>query len=136
MAIDSFLKLGDLKGESQVKGFENQIQILAWSWGMSQSGTTHHGTMEPSDVSMRVIADHLRAMTFLIADGVIFIIHGDKGELVMAEANPAGYKELGRAKLLGGNDIWAPMALSNGMLVLRDHEQMKCVFVGSETAGD
>ncbi len=44
MAIDSFLKLGDLKGESQVKGFENQIQILAWSWGMSQSGTTHHGT--------------------------------------------------------------------------------------------
>ena len=26
---------------------------------------------DPSDVSMRVIADHLRAMTFLIADGVI-----------------------------------------------------------------
>lgn len=44
MAIDSFLKLGALKGESQVKGFEEQIQVLAWSWGMSQSGTTHHGT--------------------------------------------------------------------------------------------
>lgn len=44
MAIDTFLKLGALKGESQVKGFEDQIQILAWSWGMSQSGTTHHGT--------------------------------------------------------------------------------------------
>ncbi len=43
MAIDSFLKLGDLKGESQVKGFEGQIQVLAWSWGMSQSGTTHIG---------------------------------------------------------------------------------------------
>jgi alanyl-tRNA synthetase len=34
-------------------------------------GTTHRGTMEASDVSMRVIADHLRAMTFLIADGVV-----------------------------------------------------------------
>jgi type VI secretion system secreted protein Hcp len=44
MAIDSFLKLGDLKGESQVKGFEDQIQVLAWSWGMSQMGTTHTGS--------------------------------------------------------------------------------------------
>jgi type VI secretion system secreted protein Hcp len=41
MAIDSFLKLGSLKGESVVKGFEDQIQILSWSWGMSQTGTTH-----------------------------------------------------------------------------------------------
>jgi type VI secretion system secreted protein Hcp len=39
-----YLKMGDLKGESQVKGFEDQIQVLAWSWGMSQSGTTHMGT--------------------------------------------------------------------------------------------
>jgi alanyl-tRNA synthetase len=35
------------------------------------AGTRHGGTMQPSDVSMRVIADHLRAMTFLIADGVV-----------------------------------------------------------------
>ncbi len=35
------------------------------------AGVTHRGTMAPSDVSMRVIADHIRASTFLIADGVV-----------------------------------------------------------------
>ena len=36
-----------------------------------RTGTAHRGTMEPNDVSMRVIADHMRAMTFLIGDGVV-----------------------------------------------------------------
>jgi alanyl-tRNA synthetase len=37
----------------------------------ARAGTSHRGTMGPSDVSMRVVADHMRAMTFLIGDGVV-----------------------------------------------------------------
>ena len=43
MAIDAFLKLGDIKGESVDKTHKDSIDVLSWSWGMSQTGTTHMG---------------------------------------------------------------------------------------------
>ena len=48
MASDMFLKLegtnGKMEGESQDSTHKDEIQVLAWSWGMSQGGTTHIGT--------------------------------------------------------------------------------------------
>jgi alanyl-tRNA synthetase len=35
------------------------------------SGHHHGGTNDPADISMRVVADHMRAMVFLISDGVV-----------------------------------------------------------------
>ena len=44
MAIDMFMKLGDIKGESTDKAHKDEIEMLSWSWGLSQSGTMHMGT--------------------------------------------------------------------------------------------
>jgi type VI secretion system secreted protein Hcp len=44
MAVDMFLKLSnDIKGESQDHKHKDEIDVLAWSWGVSQSGTFHQG---------------------------------------------------------------------------------------------
>ena len=44
MAVDAFLKLDGVKGESVSKGHQGEIDVLSWAWGLSQSGTTHSGT--------------------------------------------------------------------------------------------
>lgn len=42
-AVDMFLKIVGIPGESNDKPHKDQIDVLAWSWGMTQSGTTHAG---------------------------------------------------------------------------------------------
>ena len=45
MAVDIFLKLSNsIKGESQDTTHKDNIDVLAWSWGLTQSGTTHVGS--------------------------------------------------------------------------------------------
>jgi type VI secretion system secreted protein Hcp len=49
MAVDMFLVFDEgakIKGETQDKEYKKHggIDVLAWSWGMSQSGTTHMGS--------------------------------------------------------------------------------------------
>ena len=43
MAVDMFMKLGDIAGESTDKVHAGEMDVLAWSFGMSNGGTTHMG---------------------------------------------------------------------------------------------
>ena len=43
MAVDMFLKIDGVKGEARDAKHKEEIDVLAWSWGASQSGTTHMG---------------------------------------------------------------------------------------------
>lgn len=41
MSADVFLKIEGIQGESVDKVHADEIDVLAWSWGMTQSGTMH-----------------------------------------------------------------------------------------------
>jgi type VI secretion system secreted protein Hcp len=89
MAIDSFLKLGTLKGESVVKGFEDQMQILSWAWGMSQTGTTHAasgGGAGKVDVQDLQISKNMDAASPNLALACCKGTHYDSATLTMRKA--------------------------------------------------
>lgn len=41
MAVDVFLKIEGVDGESQDDKHKGEIDVLSWSWGLSQTGTMH-----------------------------------------------------------------------------------------------
>jgi type VI secretion system secreted protein Hcp len=66
MAVDMFLKIDGIKGESKVEvesGQKNQIDVLSWSWGMSNNGSAHvnggagSGKVNVQDVSLTKYVD-------------------------------------------------------------------------------
>lgn len=81
--------------------------------------------------------------SMILADGLILATDGAKS-LYLIEPDPAGFKSLASAELLGdagtesegiarqvggATQNWAPLALSDGKLLIRDHAQLKCVKV-------
>lgn len=72
--------------------------------------------------------------SFLYADGMFFVLDGDTGTLRLIEANTKEYRELGKANVLSGDNVWGPMALSDGRLVLRDMSRMVCIDVRAKNA--
>jgi type VI secretion system secreted protein Hcp len=43
MAVDIHMKIDGVKGEAQDATHKDEIDVLSWNWGMSQSGTRHTG---------------------------------------------------------------------------------------------
>ena len=44
MAMDMFIKIGELKGESRDTTHKTEIDVLVWSWGLSNSGSAQVGS--------------------------------------------------------------------------------------------
>lgn len=48
MAADIFIKIGDIKGESTDDSHKDSIEVLSWSWGLSNAGSAHVGAGQGS----------------------------------------------------------------------------------------
>jgi outer membrane protein assembly factor BamB len=79
--------------------------------------------------------------SMILAEGLILSSDGGKS-LYLIEPNPVAFKPLAQAELLVeelnpdasrasryGSQNWAPMALADGKLLIRDHNRMMCVKV-------
>lgn len=63
--------------------------------------------------------------SMILVDGKLLTML-ETGELVLAEADPSGYRELARAKVLDGPSVRAQLALAHGLLYGRDRGKLIC----------
>ena len=67
-------------------------------------------------------------LNIIAADGMLIGLDGDSGKLHLIEASPKEFKVLASAAVLPEKgQTWAPIALSGGKLLVRDHTVMKCL---------
>jgi len=76
-AVDMFLKIDDIEGESQDSEHKGEIEILAWSWGMTQSGSTHVGG---GGTAGEVNFQDLSFTKFTDKSSPIILLHAANGE--------------------------------------------------------
>lgn len=100
MAVDIFLKLDGIEGESRDSKHEKEIDVTSWSWGMTQSGTTHQGS---GGGSGKVAVQDLHITKYLDKSSPTLALfccngkHVSKGTLTVRKAggdNPVEYLKL------------------------------------------
>lgn len=65
---------------------------------------------------------------YILVDDMLISSDGEK-MLYLIEPTPTEFKVLAKAELLDTKQAWAPLALSDGKLLIRDQKQMKCVLL-------
>ena len=67
----------------------------------------------------------------VLVDGLLLAVDGST-KLYLIDPDPSSFKPLASAELLESGENWAPIALTDGKLLMRDQKQMKCVVVAQQ----
>ena len=68
----------------------------------------------------------------ILVDGLLLSTDGDK-MLYLIDPDPSGFKPLASAELLEHGENWAPIALADGKLLIRDQKHLKCLAVAQQS---
>jgi len=66
--------------------------------------------------------------SMILADGLILATDG-RQSLYLIQPDPSGFKPLASAEMLETGQNWAPIALVDGKLLIRDQGKLMCVKV-------
>ncbi len=67
----------------------------------------------------------------ILADGVLLATDGNT-MIYLIDPDPSGFKPLASAVLLEPGENWAPLALVDGRLLIRDQKTLKCLAVSQQ----
>lgn len=65
---------------------------------------------------------------YILADGKLYLLHED-GTLYIIRMSDREYRQLDSMKIFDGVDAWAPMAIADGYLVMRDSKTLYCIKI-------
>ncbi|UCG56958.1 MAG: PQQ-like beta-propeller repeat protein [Phycisphaerales bacterium] len=140
-----FMSSGYNRGCAKIRIVDNQPEVLwdnevmrnhmnctmLWKGYLYGFDESQLRCLDFKDCSIKWKQDGLGKGSLMMSTDGRMIIMTDKGELVIAEASPEGFKQIARAQILPKSKSWTTPTLSGGKIYARNAKgDMVCVDVG------
>jgi outer membrane protein assembly factor BamB len=103
--------------------FNNAVAYQGHVYGLDEGILT---CLSVADGKRRWKGERLGKGQLLVSDGVL-VVQAESGQVVLVEATPGAYREIGRVAGVSGNKTWNCPALSDGRVYIRNHLEMACL---------
>ena len=101
-AVNMFLALPGVSGEATSKTHPGEIEVVAWSWGMSNSGTTHLGSYSAGKANFQDIS----ITKYLDTASTALMLHAANGDqfktatLTVERADDSDYLSIAMSEVI------------------------------------
>lgn len=112
MAVDMFMKIDDIKGESSDNSHKDEIDVMSWQWGIAQIGSSQIGGGSgagKASVNDLTFVTHVEKSTAPLLKMSFAGTSFKKAQLVMRKA---GGKPLEYMKIVMSNGLISNVSLS------------------------